>query len=359
MTNLMTAHTQWASRPEDQRFTNLTDLAAAVDSRRNRSKVADLSLTDLEVKVTEDKAGLYINTHIRAAQPTNWAFGQLAQRAGAPAGYLRTLPAPMAADCLNFGLKNGGRDALKLLTLNEDGEYNTLQAVTSPTYGRIWDADCVSAVQRIVDRTDGRFFNPKAYDRKSGGVVGSGLYASDRDVFMFMIDGGSLVDGRGTRDQLNRGFIVWNSEVGSATFGLMTFLFRAVCGNHIIWGASDVKQILIRHTAGGPARFDGQATPALLDYANASVAPIEAAIKKAKDYLLPKDSDGLIQWAAGRGFTRAEIRDAVDIAEKEEGDCRNLWNFVQGLTASAREYAYMDARVNLEKRAGKLMDIVA
>ena len=34
--------------------------------------------------------------------PTNWSFGQLSQLAGS-AGYLKDLPAPMVADCLQWG----------------------------------------------------------------------------------------------------------------------------------------------------------------------------------------------------------------------------------------------------------------
>ena len=47
-------------------------------------------------------------------------------------------------------------------------------------------------------------------------------------------------------EQLFRGFYTWNSEVGSAVFGLTTFLYRYVCDNRIIWGATDVKELRIR-----------------------------------------------------------------------------------------------------------------
>src|SRR4030095_12104206 len=105
----------------------------------------------------------------------------------------------------------------------------------------------VYQVQQIVERSGGKFYNPKAYvnrptqDRQgfqsmdSSQTAGAGLYASDRDVFMFMIDGGSLLDA-GPRAKLNRGFIVKNSEVGAGKMDLWTFIFNTVCGNNIIWG---------------------------------------------------------------------------------------------------------------------------
>ena len=57
-------------------------------------------------------------------------------------------------------------------------------------------------------------------------------------------------------------------------------------------------------------------------------------------------------------FSRSEITEAIDTAKREEGDCRTLWQLVQGLTAYARGYDYVDARVDLETRAGKLLDSI-
>src|SRR5262249_10297140 len=164
-------------------------------------------------------------------------------------------------------------------------------------------------------------------------------------------------DGGGERDQLHRGFFCWNSEVGSATFGLTTFLFRWVCGNHIIWGAEDVKTLKIRHTGQAPGRFAQEVQPALLSYVNASAQQTEATIKQAKALLLPEKREERISWLMAHGFTKAETQGGLAAAEREEGDGRTLWQVVNGLTAHAREYAYLDARVDLERRAGKLMHL--
>ena len=56
-------------------------------------------------------------------------------------------------------------------------------------------------------------------------------------------------------------------------------------------------------------------------------------------------------------FTRGEVNEAVAKAKVEEGQCATLWDLVQGLTASAREYEWIDARMNLETRAGELLNL--
>lgn len=366
---LTEAHTQWANRPNDQRYESLDALAQSVNARRQRSRSVDVIPSRTRIAV--DDGRLVINGTISPCEPTHWSFGQLCQNASidgeSGSGYLRRLKPQLTADCLNYGLERSQRDAVKFMTIaSEDSSANTLQAVTSSTYGRIWDADVVAATQRVVERSGGKFHNPRAYVNNGKGFAGitgqqapSGLYASDRDVFMFLIDGGSLLD-VGCRAQLHRGFFVWNSEVGARTMGLMTFLHNGCCGNHIVFGAQDVNTIKIKHSSGAPARFDAEATPALLDYANASAAPLESMVRKAQELIIGANSEEVTDWLGKNGkFSRGEIKSAIDFAKAEEGDCRTLWHAVQGMTAYARGFDYVDARVDLESRAGKLLNIVS
>lgn len=371
--NLMEAHAQWASRPSDQRFPDLASLKESVGGRRMRSRSVDIDTS--RTRVSSDGATLTINGSLQPCEPTHWSFGQLSTAIGAPAGYLRTLPQDLLVQNLNHGLQAHERQSLKFMTIaaEEPGRPNTLQAITSTTYGRIWDADCVDAVGRIVERSGGRFHNPLAYAHRgeangfktidTSRTERAGLYASDRDVFMFMIDGGSRLEA-GPRAKLNRGFFVWNSETGSRSFGLTTFLFNEVCGNNIVWGAQDVNRLVIRHTSGGPYRFDSQATPQLLAYVNSSAAPMEATIKQAVDKVIWDGKDGslpgLLEFLGKVAkFSKPEVQQAIAFAKSEEGDCRTLWQMVQGFTAYARGFDYVDARVDLETRAGKLLNLVA
>lgn len=356
--NLMEAHEQWRDRPADQRFETLEALKASVGARRLRSRSTDIDLGRIHVEDTG--TGIIINSAISPCEPSHWSFGQLATNLKAPAGYLRTLPRPLLVQCLQNGLAKSETEAVKFMTVSGEDGPATLQAVTSTTYGRIWDADCVDSVARIQERTGGRFYNPKAYI--GGQQRPSGLYASDHDVFMFMIDGGSRLD-VGERAKLNRGFMVWNSETGAKSFGMMTFLFNEVCGNHIIWGAKDINKLVIRHSSGGPYRFDSQAAPALRAYAESSAKPLEDGIKRAIEYRLTAGKpsvDEVQAWCAKHGkFTRSEVSEAIAFAKSEEGACETLWQLVQGFTAYARGFDWVDARIDLEKRAGALLNLVS
>jgi hypothetical protein len=78
------------------------------------------------------------------------------------------------------------------------------------------------------------------------------LYASDRDVFLFLVDDTNPIEaGRlpdGSPDLYFRGFFCWNSEVGSKTLGIASFYLRAVCMNRNLWGVENFEQITIRHS---------------------------------------------------------------------------------------------------------------
>jgi len=326
-----------------------------------RSRSVDVEVTDITPLEAEGK--LMIGSPNLVAEPSHWSFGQFAGWVGAPPAYLRKLSTKLAIGCLQEGVQNSPtKGSLKLMAVSNADSFSSLQAVTSTTYGRIWDADVAESIGRLVERSGGRFHNPHAY--VDGALRPSGLYASDHDIFAFMVDGGSVMD-INPRAQLHRGFIAWNSETGAKSFGLMGFIFNRVCGNHIIWGAEQVNKIIIRHSQGGPARFDSEAMPTLLSYANASSLPLESSIRRAADTLLaaevPKDDTERFKQALAYAsrhakFTNTEIKSGIDFAKSEEGDCRTVWHLVQGLTAYARGFDYVDARVDLETRAGKLLN---
>ena len=107
MTTLMQANQQWSSRPADERFLSLTALHESVTQSRARSASRTISSRKLQALPVDGdhKALVVAGPNGKPATLSNWSFGQLAARAGAPAGYLRGLPSEMAADCLNFGLQ--------------------------------------------------------------------------------------------------------------------------------------------------------------------------------------------------------------------------------------------------------------
>src|SRR4051812_16566283 len=103
MTTLDAASQQWASRPDDKRFLTLDDLATTVGARRELGRASDVRLDAL--MLGHDNGGdlLVRSPDGQAVAFTNWSFGQLASLIGAPASYLRKLPAPLARVNLECG----------------------------------------------------------------------------------------------------------------------------------------------------------------------------------------------------------------------------------------------------------------
>ena len=352
-TNLMQASQQWATRPNDERFLSLEDLKTKVAQRRSESWTATTFTQDLRVQPTE--GGLVVNVYdpsqgdVIPLNPTHWSFGQLAQYAQAPASYLRSLPPELAAINLQYGLEfNPVRDS-GLMLAQSNGDHK-LRAITSPSYGRIWDMQVVEAVEQV--NQDGRWQIPASTDQNPRRATT--LYASDRDVFLFLVDPNNPVEVGS--EILFRGFYTWNSEVGSAVFGLTTFLYRTVCSNRIIWGATDVKELRIRHTGGAPERFAYEGRKYLQRYANESTQKIVEGIVKAKETDIPvRRGDTVQQWLQERGFTKAQAKAGYEAAIMEEGQARSIWDIVNGVSAYARTLAHTDSRVELEKKASDLM----
>lgn len=358
---LTAASQQWFSRPDDQRYLSLADLKAAVQKRKGESWTATPDVKDLRV-IPADGNGIEVELYDptagerRNVAPTHWAFAQLAQYAGAPSAYLRKLPSELAAINLQWGLEHNAMREEGLILARSNGDH-TLRAVTSTSYGRIWDSQVVNAVERV--NADGRWKVPAASYAANNPKRATTLYASDRDVFIFLVDPDHPIEVAG--EKMFRGFYTWNSEVGAGTFGICTFLYRYVCDNRIIWGATNVKELRIRHTGGAPERFAYEGAKYLRAYAEESTLQVAGQIQraKAKEIEEAKKPGGMMEWMQARGFSKPVAKASVDAAVAEEGKARSLWDIVNGITAYARSIPNANDRVELEVKAGKLMQMVA
>lgn len=363
MATLMQANQQWATRPADQRFTSLTELHARMTIERARSSARVVSSRKLSCAPVEgdSKALVVIGPNGNAVGVNNWSFGQLAQRAGAPAGYLRTLPAAIAADNINYGLQYG-RDIeeVGVLLTQPAGEMAELRAVTGPNYGRIWNADVTQQlIDRFGDGVTGDFRVPGIFGEALTEVTkdNTTLFASDRDMFVFLADEKNRITVPNRRDgksgDMARGFFVWNSEVGSQTLGIAAFLFDYVCCNRIVWGAQGYKEIKIRHTASANDRWLEEVLPAIENYSNSSSADLIASLAIAK----AKKIDDVDTFLAKR-FSRSQAV-AIKAAHMndEQRPIETLWDAATGITAYAREVGHQDARVALERQAGQVLDL--
>lgn len=363
MSTLMHAHREWSRRPADERFLSLDEMATVTRALRDRSagKVVPTDCLRVEpVEGSDHRALAVTGPNGHAYAPTHWAFGQLCQRAKAPADYLRSLPAELAADALNWGLgQRKGEEIAVLLRKPDADNVPTLGAVTGPTYGRIWNADVIDTLRHYVGdgvtgdwRVPGEFGKAVAVTREN-----TTLYASDRDMFIFLADEQHRITvpnrRNGSSGSLARGFFLWNSEVGSQTFGIGTFLFDYVCCNRIVWGAEGYVEKRIRHSSQAPDRWIDEVMPVIDEYRQASTMPLLTAIMDAQADKIGTDKvDDFLAKRFGKRLV--ETLHAVHMAE-EERPIETRWDVATAATAYARRITHTDNRVAIEREAGKLL----
>jgi hypothetical protein len=363
---------EWFNRPDDERYLSLDDLWASVKGRSERSRSRVVQTADIRVEAARDnpeRLHLMLPRAQEPVAPTHWAFGQLASIVGAPASYLRQLPAPLAGINLQYGLANHRAEQVKTYE-TEDGR-TELRAVTGPDYGRIHDHELVEAVQRIAGNGTGdtRWKVPGVLDWSTGvynpdveiSRDTTTLYASDRDVFLFLVDdhnpieAGRLADG--SPDLYFRGFYCWNSEVGAKTLGIASFYLRAVCQNRNLWGVEDFQEITIRHSKYAASRFAHEAAPALTRFANSSPQGFVNGIKAARQQIVARTDEERDDFLRKRGFSKTEATKIIEkVLIEEHRPPESIFDFVQGITRLARDKTQQDARLDMEGRAKKLLD---
>lgn len=364
MTTLMQASRQWMSRPEEERFTSLPEMLSSLRALRAITKVGNVDTGSIEAMPdpADDVKGLLLQGHNgKPATVTNWAFGQICGLAGAPAGYLRSLPSPMAADLINFGLQVAREEEQIKVMVSRDPSagIGELRAATGTGYGRIWNCDIVeNLISRFGDGRTGDFRVPGEFGQQVEITkANTTLFASDRDMFVFLADEENRIEIADRRDgkggSLARGFFVQNSEVGSAALSVTMFLFDYVCMNRIVWGVKDLREVKIRHTSRAPERWIEEATPQLLAYAHSSAKPLEEALAAAQQ----KKIDDVDAFLARRLTSKALIQRVKAAHMEEEGrPIETVWDAVTGVTAHAKSLPFQDERVSLERAGGSLLD---
>jgi hypothetical protein len=354
---------EWQNRPSDQRFLTVPELHVYNESKRAASRQRGVALDHLRVRALDDGDLALVDPEKgTGAVLTHWAFGQLAGAAKAPAGYLRTLPAELAQIPLQYSLEQQREDAKLLLRhaqANGGAGRWSVEAITSDTYSRIYDAELTSAILEHLDLEAWKV--PAASYAATDPKKATTLYASDRDCFVCLVDDQHPIEVPGTSgvETLFRGLIARNSEVGAAAFEVTAFLYRRICDNRIIWGGREVRSLKIRHTSGGPMRYLREARPAIQRYLTASTDETVAMVRQARAIEVGRSEKEAKSWLKARGFTQGESRRAIELAAAEPGaNPRSVWSLVQGLTAQAHEVPFGDERLDLERRAARLLDAV-
>jgi len=390
--NLFQASAQWKNRPADERFWNFAEMREACFAYVPTSRSATVDYNKLRVIADPANEDLRLHGETTSASISHYAMTQLARTAKVPVEYLRTLPAELAATNMNYKLSvcDAPNAARLLLHKTDDGDM-VVRCATSSKYERIWNYEIVDRLSLLAGNdwrtpparpanNDPRARPATEEDclqrKKLGGglainvgdmIAPAGLYASDKDMFVFMVDDDHVVNNPLSPDApLAKGFFMWNSEVGDKSFGMTTFLYDAVCGNHIVWGAQEVKDLRIRHV-GHLAKMKGfrGMQIELKNYTDAGVDQYETKIRRAQTFQIAATKedtlDQLFKYIAKRhiDLSKSEVTGAYEIAENSDryGSPRTPWAIVQGLTEQSQRASNADARVKVDREAGKLLEI--
>jgi hypothetical protein len=377
---LNAAHRQWASRPADQRFWNLQDMHEFCQTIKERSTETQTAIDALRVAATPND-DLVLTRGNGKLGFTNWSFGQFCRNIGAPAGFLTEMPASLAASCINEAVKlEAKRNNRPVKLLHYQNGSNRLRALTGPDYGRIWNSDVTSRLIRLSEEQGWR--TPPT---RTGGAAGEesrpateadcmgasfvqpgdmispgGLYASDRDMFAFMVDAQHPIND-GSKDGLWRGFFAQNSEVGDCSWILTFFKFRGTCGNHIIHGGSLLREIRIRHIGSANDKAMKALRADLTEYMTQSATEDEKIIVQAKNLILGADKDEVLDRLFGLKIATRQILGAawdraIETATvDEDGSPDTAWGYTQALTRYSQTLPWMDRRTDLDRAAGRVL----
>lgn len=125
-------------------------------------------------------------------------------------------------------------------------------------------------------------------------------------------------------------------------------------------GVEDFEEITIRHSKYAASRFAHEAAPALVNFANSSAIPFINGIKASRERIVARNNEDRTDFLRRRGFSKGETAKIIDTVLAQEGrPPESIFDFVQGITAVARDKPHQDARLDLEAKAKKLLDRAA
>lgn len=381
--NLMQASTQWMNRPDDERFWTVQEMLEATKRYADNSRETSVRLHNLEARPFEAGFALYSKDSDKPAVFSHYSFGQLCNLIKAPASYLRSLPGETVATLVNHGIQQRAKDetsAMQVL-MHRNGVW-TMRAITSTHYDRVWNWElCTmldrashngwvvpparpvssnSARQRPATESDVlRASSHSGLGIKVGDMIApAGLYASDKDMFAFMVNE-NIGYNFGNGETLYRGFFISNSEVGDAYLRVTMFYYDTVCGNHIVWGAKNVREVKIKHMGQKAEQFKyyvGKAIKGIENSGHQDLLQLEAA----RTIKLGSTKEEVLKVAATKfGFTQ---KDAESVYAKSiefediHGDPRTVWGFTSGVTRYSQQTPYADKRDELDRKVTLILD---
>lgn len=373
MISSTTAQRQYYNRPDDEKYTTFDALLTAADTTKQNARTATIRTRDLRFEPNpnpDDKTSpiQMIGTTGVRANLTPWSFAQVCAFVQAPAPYLRRQPPQIAADLLTADAARaaiigpgatddygaGFRTDHRLL-FDMAGSTPTLRALTSTRYSRLYDSDMLRIVAQARDRNPNLDL-PPVWEGGRGGA-----YRSDRDMFLILTDGGSIVPDptvRGAKSgSLYRGIIVSNSETGGGCATVRAFWFRTICGNLLLSGIESVIDFSRRHVGGSFHHEVGRALSAAQTWLTRPESEDRRLIDACASTIIAATPDAateqIIRWLK----VPQQTAEAAIQAAQEHEDCDPLsvWGIWNGLTRVSQERSHFADRIDLDLAAATLI----
>lgn len=357
-----TAHRQLVARPSDECYPDFPSLLRFLRSREMNT--AELAIWKDGFAVEPKDDHLIVGTRAGEYDLNDWSFGQVCSLSKADPHFINRLPARLAADALNVTREWFADEEARML-FTEKRNLPVVRALYSKHYARVSDLSVAEMVER-----EATGFVPAG--EVAGRHVGmppvrpeaSGLYASSRDMFLFLADEENAVEWRpsngGPGAAFYRFLIAANSETTARKLCYMMGLMEGICGNHLIWGAQEVVVVERRHIGQADKIMEALrlAIESLRD--RATIHQDLRVLETARNTSFAEDKDKAVELLYPKYVTKEIAARALESAIKDFHASLPLsvWNVVRGLTRVSQEIPYEDRRLEVDKAAGRILEAV-
>jgi hypothetical protein len=339
----------YTARPRDTRYADLQTLVDTAAEDKRLSAERTLAVRDLHA--------ITVNGEIMLAGPrgaahfTHWSWGQACRVVGAPARYLSDLAPDLGAQCLTHGLQRTDGDAVILVRAPNGRPEPVIRAITSETYGRVWDADLGGALLSLQDQG----WRPPTGDEMQTRTPQCAR--SDRDSAITLIHPDTPIADPSSDLPLYRTVKILNSEVGAKGIWILVGMMRALCSNLQIWQFDRISTYKRRHVGAKALRDSIRAIARLSrELGDQSVARDEGILRLLTEHEIATTRVALVAELRELGATQVQAEAAYDSAEADERvSPRSYWGAAQGLTRIAQASGYEDQRLQLDRIAGQVL----
>ena len=338
MATLTRAHEELFKRTPDECFDSFETLCRHCYRQKEHSH--DLWAPAETFLVTHDMT-LCVNDDATDLPLTDWSFSQLCQLAGVQKGTVNRLSHKTASKVLGETLPKDGKP-LQLLETDD-----VIRSVHGASYTRLWNDELLDVVKEFASD-----FTPP---QTAADGVHTGLYCGQQDMFAFLIDPTGWVEIKG--EAFAPGFFVFNSEVGRRSLGCQTFWWQKVCGNHVVWDATEVTEFSRKHTANVHGGLDEirRMIETLVAQRDQRRDGFSTVMRKAMTERLGHDADEVAMVLASHKIPRQLIAEALELCRGRGG--LTIFALVDALTVLTQRVRYAGDRVELDAKIGRLMSL--